>query len=913
MREKRLNAAFKLVIAVLFFLSVSAAAVFAVFAAGTEQEGMAPQTIELDESGMFVVDETSSAHRGYRLSDDVGGGVGVLLTGEKYGSTLTYTNVVDLNEIKGDVVRFEAPLTEKYGTAGFQVSMIDLYDPENSLSVIWNEEENVPWAARVTVEYKGNALGRNNKTGKNGVDSLGTLMTTNNFSGRYNEPADYAHAAFSFQYDIHTNEIFIDPYFPGSRFLVLNAEEYLGFPGFTTGEVLLQFRFLKLKNTGGVVLTQAGGRDLPGGVQAQPSNCIRLKTDAEYYRDNLPVGVLGKSYPIPEIIGGDGIRSDFDVDVSLSMNGEDRSDLLDESNRSFMPDTVGEYVLTYEAEDINGFSVRRVYHIEIGTEYSELRLSLEDDGSGWNFGEYRTLPKIAVTGGCGKSTLAYRYLYNGKETEADARGEIRLSEAGEFRVVASVTDYLGITQEREWTFEIEQEAGITLSEALPYGVCRGTELIIPEFTAADADGTQLDTAVLVNGTKVTDGKVSVGEETSLEVRLQGVSGTQVIAEEVYSIPVFEVANEDPAGYILADGIVKTNDRLGVKAESVDGGGRAILPNAVSVENVFFDLVGMQGATTYEYLELKLTDSLDEMSSLSVRIYPLESGTALRVRGADGNYTVSYSLPVRLGAGENVFCLLDAKTGILYDSSKGKTYLQAMYTDQGHLFTGFASDEVRVEVIFGNGTAGSTIFIRQLSNQKFAYVRNWADKSGPVINLKGTVTAGKYATGTRIDLPAAVATDVLQQRSTVTLTVTDPDNVKILDGVSVDSAQSFTMSKYGNYKITYTAMDTVGQETLKSYTLQCVDTEPPVLTVNGTIAEKYALGSKLILPDYSVSDNLDGIKSYIMIRTPGLTWETCEAKSEYCFREEGKYMIVYYVRDAAYNITRKEFEVMVERA
>lgn len=902
-------------ISILCFLALFAAmAVMLTVSATVKTKNFSGENVpELDESGMFVLGERTSVQRGYRLPEEIGGDVGVLFTGETYGTSVLYTNVVNLNDLTGDVVRFEAPLTERFGTAGFEVTMVDLYNPENRLSVTWSEAENIPWATRVTVGYQGVSLGRNNQLGKITIDSSGAIITSNNFSGRFSEAAGYAHEAFSFRFDADTSEVFIDPIYPGSEYLLLNAEESLGFEGFTTGEVLLEFRFLKLKNVGGVVFTQIGGRNMPGGVTAQPSNCIRVETEPEYYEDALPAGVVGKDYPIPKVVPGDGIRADFDVSMSLMKNGRDVSALLNENKTLFLPNEAGEYILTYTAKDINGFPAERVFHIRIGTDYEEISLLLQDEEEDWLFGAYRGLPVVSASGGCGKILLDYTYYYNGNEISADANGEIRLTEPGEIKVVAKATDYLGITEEKEWDFAVKEYARISLEEAMPLGVQAGTELNIPVFTAFDEQGNTLETRVLVNGEQVTGNTVSVSEEESFEVCLQGLSGGKVVAEKIFSVETFAVGEEDPAGYILAEGFSKTNDRLGVKLESATGNGKIVLPNPISVEEIYFDIVGVAGSSNYEYLDLRLTDSLDDQVSVTLRICPAAGGTVVRARGADGDFTVSYGTDAVLDDGNYVFCMFDGKTGILYDSSAAKEYLRVAYTDNGHLFTGFASGEVFAEIVLGNGSEGCAFCLRQLSNQRFAYSRNWSDRSGPVIYLKGSISAEKYSLGTKIELPAAQATDVLQRSSTVTLTVTAPSGKNILDKASVDGVHSFTMEEYGSYRVAYLATDAAGQETLKSYTLECVDTEVPKLTVNGTFEPEYDLGAEVILPDFSATDNLTDVEAYILICTPGRTWNSYSAGDKYRFSETGTYRIVYYARDAAYNLTRKEFEINVARA
>ena len=884
------------------------------FAAG-ERAGETGE-ISLDDSGLFVTDARSGAQRGYRLPDELGGGTGLLITGESYGATLTYTQVVDVEKVRGDMVAFEAPLTDRYGTAGFELTMVDFYDPDNRLSVIWSESDDAAWAARVTVSYGGKTLGRNNLTGQHAEDSLGTLITTNNFSGLYDQEAQYAHKPFSFRFDAETGEIFVDPYDLGGEYLVLNAAESLGFPGFSTGEVLIELRFLKLKNEGGIVLTELAGRSLAGAVQAESSNCIRIDTDADYYEDNLPGGYREMAYPVPQVIPGDGIRSDFPVEISLKKEGADASGLLNAERTAFTPDTTGSYEICYSAEDINGLPTQKVYHVEIAEEtaYVPVDLVVDDAAADWTYGGFCKLPTVSVKEGTGAGNVAleYSYLYNGEPVEPDALGEIRLTEAGSLELHVRAQDYLLQQVTDTYTYEIARVGGIVFAESIPDALAAGSAYQLPAFTATDATGRELTPRILVNGEAATGSITPEGAEVVL--RFEGMSGNEVAVYEEMTIPVLSVDSGEPSDWFLTDGVTKTDSENGVIIESADGSGSVRLPKPVSVQDLFIDLIGVRDKTSYEYIEFRATDALDDQITLAFRFYPLASGTLLCARGADGEFSQEYTSSAILDQGYTLSLMLDGKTGNIWDSSLLNVLLTGVYTEQGHLFTGFPSREVRVEFGFGGGSAGDAFVIRQVSNQMFAKVRNWSDNVGPMIYLDGDISSENYPKGSQVDIPAAYATDVLQTKSSVVLTVTAPSgNVIHQDNTKgYTDAWTLALDEYGTYRVEYRSTDAVGRTYTTAFDIQSVDVTKPEITVDGTYEARYEIGASVKLHDFRATDDLTtDLKTYIMIRTPGLDWEICQAGEDYRFMTDGSYLIVYYARDAAYNVARVEFTVSVE--
>ena len=98
------------------------------------------------------------------------------------------------------------------------------------------------------------------------------------------------------------------------------------------------------------------------------------------------------------------------------------------------------------------------------------------------------------------------------------------------------------------------------------------------------------------------------------------------------------------------------------------------------------------------------------------------------------------------------------------------------------------------------------------------------------------------------IPRAVATDVVDGRVTVLITVVNPlgevcfdtNGVK-LENVSADRDYEVNLSLYGKYEITYVAKDKAGNSEDTSYIARVADEIPPKLTIHGEIKTKIRVG------------------------------------------------------------------------
>ena len=120
-------------------------------------------------------------------------------------------------------------------------------------------------------------------------------------------------------------------------------------------------------------------------------------------------------------------------------------------------------------------------------------------------------------------------------------------------------------------------------------------------------------------------------------------------------------------------------------------------------------------------------------------------------------------------------------------------------------------------------------------------------------------------GDKVILPVAAASDVVDPNVVLTMSVTD-GNGKIMTDVNglklenVDPTVHYTieLKVYGQHNVVIKANDTFNQrsnEKTYSYVLNVDDNVAPEFTFSGDFQTSAKVGDALVIPDFTVSDNL----------------------------------------------------------
>ena len=186
-----------------------------------------------------------------------------------------------------------------------------------------------------------------------------------------------------------------------------------------------------------------------------------------------------------------------------------------------------------------------------------------------------------------------------------------------------------------------------------------------------------------------------------------------------------------------------------------------------------------------------------------------------------------------------------------------------------------------------------------------------DLQKPVITLCEEFE-GRYAIGHAIQIPAAVACDVLNSVGDVRVTIQKEGGKVFVDSVSATEAQDFIPEELGYYAVTYTVSDNAGNQQTVKKTFSVYDSVKPSIIFKTDIPKTVAVGTTLQLPSYTLEDNysLNDLVVRIYFATPDGLMERITGSSVK-FAVKGYYTIHYLVMDKNNNIATYVFSVKSE--
>jgi hypothetical protein len=168
---------------------------------------------------------------------------------------------------------------------------------------------------------------------------------------------------------------------------------------------------------------------------------------------------------------------------------------------------------------------------------------------------------------------------------------------------------------------------------------------------------------------------------------------------------------------------------------------------------------------------------------------------------------------------------------------------------------------------------------------------------------------------------AVAGDVLSERATVTMTVEAPSGVgkvQSIDGIVLENVDgtkeySFIPTKYGVYRVVFTATDESGRSTTTSYNIAVVDNDGPQISINGEVPKELILKNGkaiLTLPKVTATDESGKeVRIVFNLKRPDGTMVRLEEK-EVTVSAVGRYVLYVSAYDASGNQTLQSFVILV---
>ena len=154
--------------------------------------------------------------------------------------------------------------------------------------------------------------------------------------------------------------------------------------------------------------------------------------------------------------------------------------------------------------------------------------------------------------------------------------------------------------------------------------------------------------------------------------------------------------------------------------------------------------------------------------------------------------------------------------------------------------------------------------------------------------------------------------MLDPYTELTVTVKGPKGWVIFNKQPANRELSFKAERYGQYTITYTAIDSNKNIARYPASITVMDDIPPELDVKGEMPEVARVGDRVVLPEIAATDNTDGdVKVYAHYIDPLGRMIRIE-NGAFVPELTGEYTILIFAKDEAYSYVRKEFKLRVGR-
>lgn len=828
--------------------------------------------------------------------------------------------------------------THKQGTSetfaefgGVEVTLTDYYDADKFVvfDIIYSTA--YTWRSELKVYSKGMTPGGNRWGGLNVSSGFGTPVVSS-FTGAINHTQAYF-------FDYQTNSISVysnyrggedgDRMWIGNKGFVRDLDDPAWlvkgdtpFAGFTNGVVNLS---IKLKGVtaskASLILTSICGQDLRGEdiIDNTPPSIIENNP----LKEN-PSALVGEKFPINEVSSFDAVSGILTDDVYVEIYkkyGTLNSELVELRGDYFIPDTAEDYTITYNSTDANGNS--SIFKRTV-TAYDKLSdITVDYDGvipTNALVGDQIEIPNYETYGGAGciNSTFEIINKTNGKNYELIG-GKLVLDAEGLYAIKVDCVDYIGQKYTSVKYIDVDVPSKPIIPEIrMPKAFISNKTIYFPEIYATDyaiSDNptkTLCDVYVSENGGEWT-------KADGLKYKVKSLNGSfkvKFIASSSYSgaiveSNVYEIAIVKPTScadyFYNADGnltvdyvpIPDTTNEEALFKTSTDLTSFEyinVLPsNYFKVD--FVTYTDEVGYANFDEIIITLTDSVNVNEKLTVKLTQVDNAVKLNLAGfqelnTSGNFKngkVNFEIKNDNG---------------VYSDTKFLTNIEKF--DNGLPFTGFSSGKMYAEFTISKVSGNSAIYIKNLNDQTL-FIKNLFDGFAPVINVNKPISL-TCALGDRLIVPSAFSVDMLDPNTEVTVKVTDPLGKVLLNDVA-DKERFVVVDRFGIYKIEYKTQDDFSNVRVMPYEVNCEDTFNPVIEINGQFTETMKVGSKLIIPEINVTDNIStGLECYVFIETPTNYIENVE--ESYVFEKAGTYRLRFFAQDDSSNFTTLIFEIKV---
>ena len=836
-----------------------------------------------------------------------------------------------------DLISFNCMQTEPVLCNFLTLRLTDCYDPSIYLDIIYKRGDKYYSTNIVAGTCGGTTVGLvQNEQGNVKVGNLSYEIGSDGTTVYGNNPDNGNYSNLSYYLDTTDRskiKIYVRVGDGTSNALVTEinndkAFQYL-FPGFTDGNVFLSLRAQSLVGVSEAPVQIAKFGDYSG----------KDFLTADYYNDELkPIFqpsdfekeykiAVGKEVKVPEVNVKDdyGIRGLADYCVTYEKNTSNASN-ISIKNGKFVPKKKGAYTIDYFAYDVYGNISKlsiNLYAVDAENGITAVR-KLNDEISA---GERYKFSDIVNIDSLNENILNVAVTIEtpkGESIEAESFSQTFVfDEVGTYSIKYTYSDIF-------YGGEITAEVSV-VPNALPkfesdklytnkYYIKNAEYSLLNvkarNYTASGSEVVNTKTYVSYDGgdyTEINPKEFVVTGNSTIQFKTVCVSNENVYVEsdvrEIVDVGYSDDNAVEIAKYFVGSMPVTIEDRVPLlTASSSDAHFEFINPLVFSQFGLGF--------------EIPLTSDGRKQSATSVTItltdyFDADNKYEIEISGRNGRYAAvvngeSYSLD---GDWNGVKVPIKISGGVLLIGTRN---IEAVNK--------FTSDLCFMSVKFDGVSSGFKVKVSEICNQSLATISaastKVSDGAAPYVYAELPDEVGSL--GQEIMISKPYATDVLSPSSYEKLSVTvlksgaygdEPAkdvNGRELSGITdFESEIKLVLSDYGEYTIIYNYVDGRGNgknTSLLYRIVTVVDIEAPVLnlenedkTVNVGIGETFK-------PKFTVTDNFtaeeellvyyivkDSNENFVMITTSDIT-----------ITKAGKYTIIVYVVDEAYNSVSKSF-------
>lgn len=599
-----------------------------------------------------------------------------------------------------------------------------------------------------------------------------------------------------------------------------------------------------------------------------------ITVDNKY--DSMPEAKKGLSYPVPSATAYDLYSGNCEVKTSVWYNYTSANAVMVPiRDGKFVTDRVGDYAIVYESADNYGNTAREILWVHASEEVAlpEIELTETPDGE-IAVGELIEPVGYSVSSFSGEASVSITAELGDEKFDAD--NGYRAEKAGVYTVTYTVTDFIGQSATESYTVNVKMGSVPVFVDkpVMPMMFIGGSEYVLPELYANDYRSGSLQRKLASAEITDSNGTVTVnaGEKFTPEVDANGDTVEVVFkcegAAYPVSVPAVKAWVEEGGrprlqleNYLSGDGVSygKNSDSITVTAGESYGGW--VFANDMIAYNFDLQIKGAGAKSKFESLVIIMADAENPECAIQAELINNNAKTDIKVGdttiGLSGSFIAGSTFSV--GYSEGQIIIGSAKLGI------DKTIY-------GKPFEDFASGRLHVGVYFNNAQTGAAYELISVNGHTMN--NSTTDRIAPKIVVYGD-HGGSYTLGDKVTLPVAAASDVVDPNIELTMSVTDGDG-KIMTDVNglklenVDPTVHYTieLKGYGQHNVTITARDTFNQrnnEKTYSYVINVDDNVAPEFTFSGEFQTTAKVGDALVIPDFTVSDNLTDADKIIVTK------------------------------------------------